>query len=134
MYGRNIGLFEIDLFKNGTDDHLYVTSTKMFELKGIVLFILFIFYLKPYRSDYVADWPFTLTLFLGDTGINAWQKATIYIGRRKEPFYITFTAHVGGNPSGVTQEHTGDISIDEIQFKNCGRPDICSGNFTGRFL
>jgi len=55
MYGRNIGLFEIDLFKNGTDDHLYVTSTKMFELKGIVLFILFIFYLKPYRSDYVAD-------------------------------------------------------------------------------
>ena len=32
VYGRNIGLFEIDLLNNGTE---YSRPTKMFEVKGI---------------------------------------------------------------------------------------------------
>ena len=70
----------------------------------------------------------------GDTGINAWQTTQVYIGRRKEPFYVSFTAHVGGNPQGVGNENQGDISIDEVNFKNCGHQPVCSGNLTGKFV
>ena len=34
MYGPNIGLFEVDLYKNGTELDPF-DSTKMFELKGM---------------------------------------------------------------------------------------------------
>ena len=70
----------------------------------------------------------------GDTNINAWQTTQIYIGRRKEPFYLSFVAHVGGNPQGVGSKENGDISIDEIKFKNCGHEPVCVGNLTGKFM
>ena len=38
VYGRNIGLFEIDLFNNASENQY---PTKMFELKGILLFFVF---------------------------------------------------------------------------------------------
>lgn len=47
---------------------------------------------------------------------------------------MMFTAHVGGNPQGAGNKNEGDISIDEIKFKNCGHQPICSGNLTGKFV
>ena len=47
-----------------------------------------------------------------------WIKQTVGIGRRKAPFYLKFTAKVGGGPQG-------DIAIDEISFKNCAPPPLC---------
>ena len=47
MYGQNIGLFEIDLYDNGTTN---TRSTKMFELKGKI--IHFIITIKARNLDH----------------------------------------------------------------------------------
>ena len=70
----------------------------------------------------------TLDKFLtkGNQG-NKWVKTRVSIGRRYEPFFLNFTATVGG---GVR----GDIAIDEISFENCGHPPLCTGNDPGKFM
>lgn len=56
-----------------------------------------------------------------------WVKTKVYIGRRRAPFYLNFTALAGGGPQG-------DIAIDEITFTNCAPPPLCGAvNDTGKF-
>ena len=64
--------------------------------------------------------------FIGNQG-DKWIKTKVSIGRRYEPFFLNFTATVGG---GVR----GDIAIDEISFENCGHPPLCTGNDPGKFM
>lgn len=62
------------------------------------------------------------------------MKTQVYIGRRKEPFYLNFTASVGGIEKKRTGPRYGDIAIDEVSFTNCGHTPICSGNLAGKFM
>ncbi|XP_057298293.1 MAM and LDL-receptor class A domain-containing protein 2-like isoform X2 [Hydractinia symbiolongicarpus] len=63
----------------------------------------------------------------GDQG-NRWRLATVSVGRRVDPFFLNFTANVGGG--GVK----GDIAIDEISFVDCAHPPPCTGNDPGKFI
>ena len=49
VFGRNIGLFEVDLFNNGSE---YSRPTKMFEIKGIFIytFLLILFFQQRYHG------------------------------------------------------------------------------------
>ena len=59
-----------------------------------------------------------------------WVKTQAYIGRRKAPFFLNFTAISAGGSRG-------DIAIDEINFKNCAPPPTCGAggsNDTGSYV
>ena len=61
----------------------------------------------------------------GPQGVD-WVKTKAFIGRRKSPFFLNFTATSGGGSKG-------DIALDEITFTNCNAPPACGslGNDSG---
>eukprot|EP00794_Sanderia_malayensis_P017044 gene17044-18759_t len=71
----------------------------------------------------------TTTLWrLQGSNANKWIKTEVSIGRRVQPFNITFKGVIGNG-------WRGDIAIDQINFVNCTRPGLCQnpiGKFTCR--
>ncbi len=59
-------------------------------------------------------------IFLPSLGpnVNKWIATEVSIGRRVQPFNLTFKGVIGNG-------WRGDIAIDEIKFANCTRPGPC---------
>ncbi len=83
-------------------------------------------YLSETFEIYQSSVVLIFSFFRPGQNKNQWVKTEVSIGRRLQPFNLTFTGKIGSN-------WQGDIAIDQINFANCTRPGPCKdpiGKFT----